>query len=96
MSEVIAELIPVFLLIAVGYGVRAANIISAEAFGQVNRFGYFVLYPAFLFTLTSTADLTAGVAGPFVMGLLLGFVRRLRLRKPGFHPRAVTCAPVGT
>ena len=79
MSEVIAELIPVFLLIAVGWGVRAANIISAEAFGQVNRFGYFVLYPAFLFTLTSTADLSAGVAGPFVMGLILGFAVLLAL-----------------
>lgn len=73
-ANVIGELLPVFLLIALGWGVRAGRIITAEAFGQVNRFGYFVLYPAFLFTLSSTADLRAGEAGPFVAGLIVGFL----------------------
>ncbi len=73
MSDVVGELLPVFLLIAVGWIVRTRNIVTAEAFGQVNRFGYFVLYPAFLFTLSSTADLNAGEAIPFVGGLILGF-----------------------
>lgn len=72
MSSVVAELLPVFILILIGWGVRASRIVSAEAFGQVNRFGYFVLYPAFLFTLTSTADLAGGEAGRFVLALLLG------------------------
>jgi predicted permease len=72
-DNVIAELLPVFILIVIGWGVRAANIVTAEAFGQVNRFGYFVLYPAFLFTLSSTADLSGGEAGPFVLGVLAGF-----------------------
>lgn len=73
MSEVVGELIPVFVLIVIGYGVRAAGIVTAEGFGHVNRFGYFVLYPAFLFTLSSTADLSGGEAGPFILGLILGF-----------------------
>lgn len=73
MSDVVGELLPVFILILIGYGVRASGIVSAEGFGNVNRFGYFVLYPAFLFNLSSTADLTAGDAGPFVLGLVLGF-----------------------
>lgn len=79
MTDVVGELLPVFLLIAVGWGVRAGRVITAEAFGQVNRFGYFVLYPAFLFTLSSTADLRAGEAGPFVAGLILGFLVLLGL-----------------
>lgn len=79
MSDVVGELLPVFLLIAVGWIFRARNIVTAEAFGQVNRFGYFVLYPAFLFTLTSTADLNAGEAIPFVGGLILGFGALLAL-----------------
>lgn len=79
MSDVVGELLPVFLLIAVGWIVRARNIVTAEAFGQVNRFGYFVLYPAFLFTLSSTADLNAGEAIPFVGGLILGFAALLAL-----------------
>lgn len=73
MNEVIGELLPVFILILIGYGVRAAGIVSAEGFGAVNRFGYFVLYPAFLFTLSSSADLSGGDAGPFILGVLLGF-----------------------
>lgn len=73
MTSVIGELAPVFILIVIGWVVRARNIVSAEAFGQVNRFGYFVLYPAFLFTLSSTADLTGGEAGLFIVGVLLGF-----------------------
>lgn len=73
MNNVIAELLPVFILIVIGWGVRASNIISAEAFGHVNRFGYFILYPAFLFHLSSTADLSGGEAGPFILALMLGF-----------------------
>lgn len=73
MSDVIGELLPVFILIVIGWSVRVAGIVSAEAFGQVNRFGYFVLYPAFLFTLSSSADLSGGEAGPFIIGILLGF-----------------------
>lgn len=73
MSSVVGELLPVFILIVIGWVVRTRNIVTAEAFGQVNRFGYFVLYPAFLFTLSSNADLSGGEAGPFILGILLGF-----------------------
>lgn len=74
MNDVFGELLPVFLLIVIGYGVRATRILSAEAFGQVNRFGYFILYPAFLFTLSATADLGGGEAGVFILGVTLGFI----------------------
>ena len=73
MNNVIGELLPVFILIVIGWSARAAGIVSAEGFGAVNRFGYFVLYPAFLFTLSSSADLSGGEAGPFILGILLGF-----------------------
>ena len=73
MSEVLNALAPVFILIALGYTIRATKIATAEQMGHVNRFGYFVLYPAFLFTLSSGADFTAPIALPFVFGLLSGF-----------------------
>lgn len=73
MNNVVAELLPVFILIMIGWGVRASGILTAEAFGQVNRFGYFVLYPAFLFQLSSNADLQGGEAGRFILALMLGF-----------------------
>lgn len=73
MNEVLGDLAPVFLLIALGYVIRATGIVTADAIGSVNRFGYLVLYPAFLFALTSSVDLSGGEAGPFVLALLAGF-----------------------
>lgn len=72
MTEILSALAPTFLLIALGYCVRAARIASAEAMGQVNRFGYFVLYPAFLFNLVSQASFASADSGPFAFGILLG------------------------
>lgn len=74
MAEVFGALLPTFILIALGYTVRATRIASAEQFGMVNRFGYFVLYPAFLFTLISGANFHGADAGPFLIGLLSGFL----------------------
>ncbi len=73
MHDVIGELSPVFILIVVGWAARASNVASPEALGHVNRFGYFVLYPAFLFTLSSQANVAGREALPFVGGLLAGF-----------------------
>ncbi len=74
MTEVFAALIPTFILIALGYIVRVARIATAEQFGMVNRFGYFVLYPAFLFTLISGASFAGADALPFLGGVLGGFL----------------------
>lgn len=73
MPSVAAALAPVFILIALGWLARNRRIAAPEAFGAVNRFGYFVLYPAFLFTLVTNADFSSGEAGPFVLGVLAGF-----------------------
>ena len=72
MSPLISGLAPVFILIAIGYAARAGKLATPEAFGAVNRFGYFVLYPAFLFTLTSRADFTTEGAGPYLLGIVGG------------------------
>ena len=73
MAEVFGALVPTFILIALGYIVRATKIATAEQFGMVNRFGYFVLYPAFLFTLISGASFAGSEALPFLGGVLGGF-----------------------
>lgn len=74
MAEVFGALVPSFVLIALGYGVRALRIVTAEQFGMVNRFGYFVLYPAFLFTLISGANFAGADALPFLGGVVGGFL----------------------
>jgi len=74
MAEVFGALVPTFILIALGYIVRTARIATAEQFGMVNRFGYFVLYPAFLFTLVSGANFAGDDALPFLGGVMGGFL----------------------
>ncbi|HRP09858.1 MAG TPA: AEC family transporter [Terricaulis sp.] len=73
MPSVIIALAPVFILIALGWLARNRRIAEPEAFGAVNRFGYFVLYPAFLFTLVSSADFSSADAGPMLIAVLAGF-----------------------
>jgi hypothetical protein len=73
MPNVAAALAPVFILIALGWLARNRRLAEPEAFGAVNRFGYFVLYPAFLFTIVTNADFSSGDAFPFVLGVLAGF-----------------------
>jgi predicted permease len=72
VNDVIGELLPVFILIVLGYLIRVTRILSSEQFGHVNRFGYFILYPAFLFMLSSQADLSGGDTGSFLLGILAG------------------------
>ena len=89
MIDALGALAPTFLLIALGYGVRAGGIVTAEAMGVVNRFGYFVLYPAFLFALVSDADFNARGTGAFLVGLAAGptvlILLGLALRAPFRH-----------
>lgn len=73
MAEILGALAPVFLLIALGWAVRASRLVTAEAFGAVNRFGYFVLYPAFLFLTVTEADLDVSKALPFIAGVMAAF-----------------------
>ncbi|HYD71964.1 MAG TPA: AEC family transporter [Candidatus Binatia bacterium] len=73
MADVFSALLPTFILIALGYIVRASKIATADQFGMVNRFGYFVLYPSFLFTLVASGNFAGGDAGAFLLALLGGF-----------------------
>src|SRR5262249_36097484 len=74
MSEIFLALAPVFLIIVLGWGARAARILPDETWGAVNRFGYFVPYPAFLFSTVAGADLRAHEAGAFLAACLVGFI----------------------
>jgi malonate transporter and related proteins len=74
MAEVFGALLPTFILIALGFTARATQIATAEQFGMVNRFGYFILYPSFLFTLISGANFASGDAGTFLLAVLGGFL----------------------
>ncbi|MEZ5994646.1 MAG: AEC family transporter [Hyphomonadaceae bacterium] len=79
MSEVYGALVPVFILIGLGWLARNRRIASPEAFAAVNRFGYFILYPAFLFTLVSRADFASHGAAPYALGVLCGVAAMIAL-----------------
>lgn len=73
MSPVLEGLAPVFCLIALGWAVRAGGIVTSAAFAAVNRFGYFVLYPAFLFLTITGAEIEFGDAATFLFSVVVGF-----------------------
>lgn len=72
MANVYGALAPVFILIALGWIARNRRIATPEAFSAVNRFGYFFLLPAFLFTTITAADFSNRDAGPFILAVLGG------------------------
>ncbi|MGE0044278.1 MAG: AEC family transporter [Hyphomonadaceae bacterium] len=74
MLDVVVALAPVFILILIGWGARSARILPDEAWGAVNRFGYLVLYPAFLFTTVAGANLTSANAPAFLAAAITGFL----------------------
>jgi malonate transporter and related proteins len=89
VSTILTALAPVFLLILIGWAARARGLVSMEAFGSVNRFGYLVLYPAFLFSTVAGAKVDAAAATPFIAAVLLGFLTMCGLAmlfKPAFKP----------
>ena len=48
MSAILAGVVPIFALIALGWGLKATRFIPAETWGPIERIAYFVFYPAFL------------------------------------------------
>lgn len=73
MAEVYAAVAPVFILIALGWLARNRRLATPEVFAAVNRFSYFILFPAFLFSTIIGADFRRADAGTFVLAVVLGF-----------------------
>lgn len=58
MTDVIAALIPIFAIIAVGAGLRRLAFLNDDGWRAVERVTYFVLFPCFLFGAIAFADFT--------------------------------------
>lgn len=77
MSAILAGVVPVFALIALGWGLKASRFIAAETWGPIERVTYFVFYPGFLIPTIWTAQFeglasaplgAASVAAVFLIG----------------------------
>jgi predicted permease len=69
--ETLAIVLPVFLVIALGYLLRQVGLIDAAFLFQTNRLIYYVALPLLLFYTIGTADFSANFSGALVAGSVL-------------------------
>lgn len=81
MSDLLAVIMPVFLVIALGYGARWRGLVGDADVEALMRFTQGIAIPVLLFRAISTLDLTAGydlrLLGSFYAGALSGFAAGL-------------------
>lgn len=89
LAEVFINVVtPVFLLVIIGYGVGPRLTLEART---LSRFAYYLLVPAFIYNITSTAKIEAGLAINMFLYILLvhlavalvGLILPRLLRRPG-------------
>ena len=85
MLDISFSLLPVFLLIALGAGLRRAGFPGDAAWPPLERLVYFVLFPPLLFHTIVTAQLEQGetfrLAAAFVLAIVVMSVLLLALRR---------------
>lgn len=74
MNPVVAALIPIAGVIALGWGLRRSGLVRLELWAGVNRLSYQALLPALLFSTISTAEIEGGEAAPFLIAATLAFI----------------------
>lgn len=68
MSALLTGVVPVFAMIALGWGLKTRGFLSDDGWRAVERLTYFVFYPAFLIPAVWRADFAGGAAGPVALG----------------------------
>jgi predicted permease len=64
VSAILAGVLPVFALIALGWGLKATGFIPAETWRPIERVTYFVFYPGFLIPTIWTAQFEGLASAP--------------------------------
>ena len=72
MNALLSGFLPVFSLIALGWGLKVARFLPEDGWRPVERLTYFVFYPAFLIPGIWDADFTGGGAGVVALATLAG------------------------
>ena len=67
-QEILTIVIPVFLVILLGYGLKRLNLIDATFLFQTNRLVYYICLPLLLFYKIGTADFFSNFNGRLVIG----------------------------
>ena len=77
MLQTALSIMPIFVLLVLGYTLRRGGIPSAEFWQQNDRLVYWILMPALLFQNTSTTDFSAMPVGAFGLVLVGALVAAL-------------------
>jgi malonate transporter and related proteins len=73
MITALGAIIPVFGVIAIGFAAKRFKLIPDTSWPAVNSFGYWLLYPAFLYSTVASADFSGPETLPFLACLIIGF-----------------------
>jgi malonate transporter and related proteins len=73
MNNALTAILPVFGVIAIGFVAKRIKVVPDSAWAAVNSFGYWMLYPAFLFSTVASADFSGPETLKFLGCLILGF-----------------------
>ena len=77
MSEIIEILyivLPVFLVIGLGFSLKRTNLVNSDFLFQLNRLIFYVALPALLFHKISSADFSASFNPALLAGMLISMV----------------------
>lgn len=70
MNGLLTGIVPVFAMIALGWGLKQIRFLVDDGWRAVERLTYFVFYPAFLVPAVWGADFSAGTAGPVALSTI--------------------------
>jgi len=85
MNTILAGVLPIFAMIALGWGLRRSNFLPAESWPPIERITYFVFYPGFLLPAAWGADFADASAFALLgatIGAVLTFSLALILLRP--------------
>ncbi|MGB9143555.1 MAG: AEC family transporter, partial [Aestuariivirga sp.] len=86
MTQSFIALLPVFIVILIGFGLRRGGLIAEEHWSAVDHVCYYVLFPAIIFKEIATADFSSVPVWSMAMAMILGistmFVLLLLVQRP--------------
>jgi malonate transporter len=86
MTQSFIALLPVFIVILVGYGLRRSALIAEDHWTAVDHVCYYVLFPAIIFKEIAAADFSNVPVWSMALAMILGittmFALLLALRRP--------------
>ncbi|GAA3391117.1 AEC family transporter [Streptomyces roseoviridis] len=74
LSAILNAIVPLFAIVAIGYGASAFRVFQGNTAQAVNDFVYWIALPALLFLAVAKADLSEGVPWQFVAVALVSIV----------------------